>query len=80
MKRYTEEPGKRTTLSDIGLGGIEFFIHFTNAENMQVAAGHLMKCHPHHFAVLPDQNFALAMSAMGAECIKQAAIEGKIEL
>lgn len=79
MKRYTEEPGKRTTLSDVGLSGLEFTWSFGHPEKMQRAAMHLMKCHSHHFAVLPDRNFALAISSFGAECLKLAIGEGKLE-
>ena len=80
MKRYTEEPGKRLTLDALDLGGVEFTWSFGDPEKMQRAALHLMKCHPHHFAVLPDSNFALAMSALAVECLRTAAAEGKIEL
>lgn len=79
MKRYEEEAGKRVTLSEVGLDGLEFTWRFQDPEKMQRAAMHLMKCHPHHFAVLPDWGYSLSMSAMAADCLRQAMAEGKLE-
>lgn len=80
MKRYKEEPGKRLTLGSIGLGGVAYTVHFDHSDKMIRAANHLMKCHPHHFAVVPNHRYGLVVSEMGAQCLKKAVKEGKIVL
>lgn len=52
------------------LGGVKCVIHFDDADAMVAAALVLMHCHPHHFAVLPDSRFGLAVSADAASCLQ----------
>lgn len=64
----------------LGLSGVEFIVSFGDPTALIKAANYLMNCHPHHFAVLPDNHFALAVSKHGALCLKTAVKNGKLSL
>lgn len=79
MKRYEDEAGKRMTLDMLHLGGVEVVMHFGDPERMIQAANYLMRCHAHHFAVLPDYTFGLAVSERGIKCLQEAIKRGDLE-
>lgn len=62
------------------LSSATLVVHFEDPEEMQKAALLLMRCHPHHFAVLPDFSFGLCVSDRAASCIERAVLDGKIKL
>lgn len=53
-----------------GLGGATKYVHFYDVTAMVAAAEALLRCHPHHFAVLADENTTLVVSPGALECLR----------
>lgn len=75
MNLYEHTDYTRWTAGE--LNKIESMVGFDSLEDMQKAACHLLQCHRHHFAVLPDSGYKLAVSADAMECLKLALATGR---
>ena len=57
------------TWEALGLGGAHYRLNFPARGRAQRAVQHLMRCHPHHFAVVGD-GVSVVMSELAVECLR----------
>lgn len=70
MNVYEHSDIKRWVIGE--LSKLSTMAGFDSSEDMAKAVHHLLACHQHHFVVLPDPGFKIAVSEMAMECLRNA--------